>query len=243
MVLNCRALRFALAPIVTSILVATLALQGRPPLVIRWLQSRFPEVVFYVRSSERIVALTIDDGPTAASTREMAGVLRKFQATATFFILGDRAVEGRETLTMLVRNGHELGNHFQADPVTARLSGEEIEKQLLQTDEVLTPIHEARWARPGSGWFNRRMLAIVGRHGYRLVLGSVYPLDAHLPSVYLASRHILRQVHPGAIIILHDGDSRGRRTVEVFRRILPELRRRGYKVVTFSELLAAGASP
>ena len=63
MMLSCRALRFALAPIVTSILVATLALQGRPPRVIRWLQSRFPEVVFYVRSSERIVALTIDDGP------------------------------------------------------------------------------------------------------------------------------------------------------------------------------------
>jgi peptidoglycan/xylan/chitin deacetylase (PgdA/CDA1 family) len=86
------------------------------------------------------------------------------------------------------------------------------------------------------------MVATMGRQGYRCALGSVYPYDATIGSARFSSWHILRNVRPGAIIVLHDGGLRGRRTAQVLRQVLPELRRRGYRVVTLSELVTA-ASP
>ncbi|HEX3160719.1 MAG TPA: hypothetical protein VHQ45_19520, partial [Gemmatimonadaceae bacterium] len=93
-----------------------------------------------------------------------------------------------------------------------------------------------RWLRPGSGWHDARMLGTIEREGYRCALGSVYPYDAHLPSVRLATAYVLANARPGAVIILHEGGARGPRTVEVLRRVLPALRARGYRVVTLSEL-------
>jgi peptidoglycan/xylan/chitin deacetylase (PgdA/CDA1 family) len=85
------------------------------------------------------------------------------------------------------------------------------------------------------------MIDVMERHGYRCALGSVYPFDATIPSVAWASSHILRNVRPGAIVILHDGGSRGRRTARVLAEVLPELRRRGYRVASLSELAGSDA--
>jgi len=76
--------------------------------------------------------------------------------------------------------------------------------------------------------------------GYCCALGSIYPYDATLASVGYSSWHILRGVHSGGIIVLHDGGARGGRTARVLRIILPELHRRGFRVVSLSELAGVG---
>jgi hypothetical protein len=87
------------------------------------------------------------------------------------------------------------------------------------------------------------MIDIMRRHGYRCALGSVYPFDATIPSRVFAARYILGHAQPGAVIVLHDGGSRGRRTADVLSEVLPELGRRGYRVVSLSELAAAAKPP
>jgi peptidoglycan/xylan/chitin deacetylase (PgdA/CDA1 family) len=82
------------------------------------------------------------------------------------------------------------------------------------------------------------MIAALTARGYRCALGSVYPYDATIPSFEFSIRHILRYIRPGAILVLHDGGARGRRTARVLRSILPALKRRGFRVVTLSELTA-----
>ena len=94
-----------------------------------------------------------------------------------------------------------------------------------------------RGARPGSGWYSARMVRQMERAGYRCALGSVYPLDAQQPFAWLSERYVLARVRPGAIVILHDRGRRGSRTARVLGRVLPELRARGYRVVTLSELV------
>jgi peptidoglycan/xylan/chitin deacetylase (PgdA/CDA1 family) len=83
------------------------------------------------------------------------------------------------------------------------------------------------------------MLDVMRRHGYNCALGSVYPFDAAIPSSGIAARFVLRHARPGAVVILHDGGPRGERTARTLRTVLPELRRRGYRVVSLSELVAA----
>lgn len=208
----------------------------RPGFIIRWLAKRHPDVLFCTRARDPLVALTVDDAPHPALTPAILEVLAEHGARATFFLIG-RQVPGNEaTVRRIVEEGHELGNHLMSDAPSIRLSAEAFEHQLLQTHDLLFRFGPVRWFQPGGGWYNRRMLGQLGRHGYRCALGSVYAYDCHIRSAWYVSRHILRNTRPGSVIILHDGSESRRQTVTVLRRVLPALERRGYRVVTLSEL-------
>jgi peptidoglycan/xylan/chitin deacetylase (PgdA/CDA1 family) len=207
-----------------------------PDWLMDWLARSYPGCLYRVGTQEPRVALTIDDGPDSRSTPLILEELRRHGARATFFLIAER-VRGREQLVrMLTEEGHELGNHGTRDRPAIRSSPGAFEDDLLAADRVLARFGTVSWVRPGSGWYSREMIEIIERHGYRCALGSVYPYDAAIPSRALAARFILRNVRPGGILILHDGDGRGRRTAGVLRDVLPELRRRGYRVVSLSEL-------
>jgi peptidoglycan/xylan/chitin deacetylase (PgdA/CDA1 family) len=213
----------------------------RPPSwLVDGLAEAFPGCLYRVRTGERVVALTLDDGPDEHSTPSVLVELARHRARATFFLIGER-VRGREALVRrLVSEGHELGNHFLRDRPAVLLGRAELTRDLDQSHALLAPHGPLRWARPGSGWYTPATVAVMSRKGYRCALGSVYPYDATIPSSGFAARHILRNVEPGAIIVLHDGGARGRRSARTLRTVLPELRRRGYRVVTLSELALAG---
>jgi peptidoglycan/xylan/chitin deacetylase (PgdA/CDA1 family) len=206
-----------------------------------WLVDRlarwFPGCLYQVQTRRPLVALTIDDGPDSISTPRILDQLRRHGARATFFLVTDR-IEGQSPLVrLLLREGHELGNHFTQDRPSILLGRHTLEADLLQAHLLLSTWTSPRWARPGSGWYSQEMIGVMRRHGYRCALGSVYPLDAAIPSVAWATSYILRHTRPGAVLILHDGGSRGRQTAQVLERVLPELRRRGYRVVTLSGLV------
>ncbi|KAL4784973.1 hypothetical protein BJX76DRAFT_325950 [Aspergillus varians] len=96
-----------------------------------------------------------------------------------------------------------------------------------------------RYFRPGSGLFTDRMRALVQLHGFRLVLGSVYPHDAQISVPWVNAAHILSMVRPGSIIVVHD---RRPWTIPMLEIVLPELKKRGYRVGTVSDLLKEGTS-
>jgi peptidoglycan/xylan/chitin deacetylase (PgdA/CDA1 family) len=220
-----------------SVVVAALL---RPGPVVRWLGRRFPDVLFEQPNAGRVVALTFDDSPHAASTPRILDVLAAHHARATFFMIGEHVGGNEEIVRRLVDEGHELGNHMLSDAPSARLSAAEFERQLLQTHELLASFGPVRWFRPGHGWFNRRMLDQLHRHGYRCAMASAYALEfLPIPAPY-AAQHILLTVRPGGVIVLHDGAAGQERTVPVLERILPVLRHRRYRVVTLSELAGAG---
>jgi peptidoglycan/xylan/chitin deacetylase (PgdA/CDA1 family) len=226
--------------VVGGLLVAAGAVLGTAP---SWLIERlarwYPGCLYQVPTQARLVGLTIDDGPDPASTPLILNELRRHDARATFFLITDR-LQGQEALVgRLMAEGHELGNHFTQDRPSIRLSPRAFEADLLRAHRALAPWGRPLWARPGSGWYSQVMIGVMQRHGYRCALGSVYPFDATIPSGAWAKRYILRNARPGAIVVLHDGGSRGRRTARVLAEVLPELRRRGYRVVSLSELVTA----
>jgi len=226
--------------VVGALLVATGAVFWTAP---RWLVDRlarwYPGCLYRVPTKAQLVALTIDDGPDPSTTPLLLAELRRQGARATFFLIAER-VESQEGLVRrLVAEGHEVGNHFTRDRPSIRLSPRAFESDLLQAHQALTTFGPVKWARPGSGWYSRAMLQVLRRHGYGCALGSVYPFDAAIPSASLAARFVLRHARSGDVVVLHDGGARGERTARVLRVVLPELRRRGYRIVSLSELVAA----
>ncbi|KAL9584450.1 MAG: hypothetical protein Q9212_002116 [Teloschistes hypoglaucus] len=115
---------------------------------------------------------------------------------------------------------------------------------LEQIQSVETLIHKAyttvdkkpppKYFRPGSGFFSQRMRDLLHTLNYRLVLGTIYPHDPQIPFWRINASHILSMLRPGGIIICHDRRSW---TAPMLRKVLPEMRRRGYRVVTVSQLL------
>jgi peptidoglycan-N-acetylglucosamine deacetylase len=218
--------------------VVALALWTAPRWLVPRVAARSPRCLFAVPTAERVVALTLDDGPDAVHSREILRVLRENDARATFFLISSRVSGNEAIVAAMMAEGHELGNHLTHDEPSAQMAPEAFAAAVAEADTVLERFAPVRWLRPASGWYNDAMLVTIEREELRCALGSIYPYDAHHPWVRVSAAYILANARPGAVVVLHEGGDRGRRTVEVLRRVLPELRARGYRVVTLSELAA-----
>lgn len=215
-----------------------------PSLLIRYLQHRYPSVLWRVSTSSKTIALTIDDAPSQY-TLEIMQILKTNDATATFFVIGSQ-VQGNdemmEILQSLIRNGNELANHAMRDEPSRALTDEHLASEIRSVETLLhrayAPFPEKqpppKYFRPGSGFFTARMLHLLSKLDYKLVLGSIYPHDAQIPFWRVNARHVLSMVRPGGIVVCHD---RRGWTVPMLGMVLPELRRRGWRVVSVSELV------
>ncbi|MCJ1351752.1 MAG: hypothetical protein MMC33_001736 [Icmadophila ericetorum] len=211
-----------------------------PTFLIRYFQHRWPDVLWRVSTSTKIIALTIDDGPSEY-TKDIMEVLSANEATATFFIIGGQVQGREETLQALIRNGNELGNHAMRDEPSRSLDDATLSSQIQTVENQLAEAYVAakaepppKYFRPGSGFFSDRMRKMLESLGYKLVLGSIYPHDPQIPFWRVNANHILSMIRPGGIIICHDRRSW---TAPMLRKVLPEIRRKGYRVVTVTELL------
>lgn len=194
------------------------------------------EAIFTIPTERRHAALTIDDGPDPEATPLILDVLAKHGVKATFFLLGEKAEAHPELVEMIVAAGHEIGNHGWRDRRARSLSAEEFEADLRRTENVLADHAAPQWYRPGGGLYSEAMLDVVDQCDYRMVLGSIYPHDAHLHSVAFASKYLEARTRPGDIVVLHDGGERGERTARVLNSVIPKLRERDLELVTLGEL-------
>jgi peptidoglycan/xylan/chitin deacetylase (PgdA/CDA1 family) len=227
--------RYALP--VSLIFVIGYFLMLQPRWILNRLMARSPEVLYAVDTEQKLIALTIDDGPDTASTGAILDILNQYDAKATFFVLIERVNGNEDLVDRMISEGHELGNHLLQDTPSIQHPGLEFDEQLGVAHEALSRFADIRWFRPGSGWYNQEMIQSLERFKYQLALGSIYPFDSHIPSSWFASRYILWRAHPGAIIVLHDYGSRGKRTAETLAYSLPRLNDNGYRLVTLSQLL------
>jgi peptidoglycan/xylan/chitin deacetylase (PgdA/CDA1 family) len=132
------------------------------------------------------------------------------------------------------------------DEPSIRLSIKEFERNMLTAGDMLSKFDDSiHWLRPGSGWYNNEMLSVIHKHGYRCVIGSVYPYDPLIGSAWFSTNYILWKISPGDIIVLHDYEARGKRTLKTLETLLPELRQRGIKLVTLTDMteLPKGEKP
>ena len=159
------------------------------------------------------VALTIDDGlcRTGAENSlvgEVASLLRKHRARATFFICSDYLAGCEAAAADLIADGHEFANHMPADRKDYASLGEaEFERQLCRTTAAIEAVAGAgrvRWFRAPSGRFTRTMQAVTERHGLRHALGDAYCDDWRVPGdVRWVADTMLAQAQAGSVCIVH----------------------------------------
>jgi peptidoglycan/xylan/chitin deacetylase (PgdA/CDA1 family) len=205
-------------------------------------QTTRDEVLFHADTTEKIVALTIDDGPHPGLTPAILDILATHQVPATFFVIGDHVNGNEQLLERMVAEGHELGNHMMDDSRSILLDTIEFKQQLATAHDLLSAYGPVHWFRPGSGLYNGEMLEAIRPYGYRTVIGSVYPYDAHIHSPEFTSSYVISNAQPGAIIIMHDGYESRFATATALERIIPSLQKRGYRFVTLSDMAARASN-
>jgi len=200
------------------------------------------------RIARREIALTFDDGPSEW-TPALLDVFGAHDGRATFFVLGASVAGREEILRRAVAEGHELGNHAYSHTDPAALSDDALRSELEQTSALLEEVAgtRPRHFRPPYADTDFRVAGVARAAGLaRTVLRSIDPVDWNVLDAEAISSRVLAEARPGAIVCLHDGippDGRaGTRTrqptVDAIRMIVPELGRRGYGLVTVTELLA-----
>jgi peptidoglycan/xylan/chitin deacetylase (PgdA/CDA1 family) len=163
-------------------------------------------------------------------------VLRRHGARATFFLIGERAQSHPDLVGRITADGHEVANHLMRDEPSIRLPAPEFRRQLAQVHELLTPFGDVMFFRPGSGWFTRRMLRDAAAQGYACALGTPLLLAADYSNPRITGRILARRAHPGAVIVLHEGDESRAAVAAAADALLLELAERNLSAITLSEL-------
>jgi peptidoglycan/xylan/chitin deacetylase (PgdA/CDA1 family) len=199
-------------------------------------------VVHRVPVNEKLVALTFDDGPRAPFTGEILDVLAEQGVRATFFLIGSNALREPALAKRIVREGHAVGNHGWAHRSLVRLSGPEARAEVERGAAAIrrvTGVHP-RILRPPFGAFDTRIAGSSGLAadlGQTLIMWSVETRDWATRSPLQVAAGTLRRVHPGAIVLLHDGGGDRSHVVTATRWLVGHLARDGYRFVTVPELL------
>ena len=204
-----------------------------PSWSIRWvLAPLFPRVLFRGPGDRRQVAISIDDGPSGPGSGRLLDLLRELGVPATLFLIGGHLDRGGPGFVgRALADGHQIGHHMAEDSVSARLSREHFlvsctPRPRLWSGRPHPCPWRCHWFRPGGGWFHPAMLRTLKAEGYRLALGSVFPWDTFHPPLWFLRWFVLRNAHPGAILVLHDRSDTIEATLATLRAVVPELRRR-----------------
>ena len=184
-----------------------------------------------IDKNKKMVALTYDDGPSIYTPRILK-TLKENNSVATFFVVGNRVPMYSDTVKKAYDMGCEIGNHTYEHKSLPNLSETEVKRQISKTNkEVKKAIGEKPVImRPTGGATNTNIKKWVGMPS---IIWSVDTLDWNTRNADSTRRAVLNRVKDGDIVLMHDLYSA---TATASETIIPELVRRGYQLVTVSEL-------
>ncbi|GET40012.1 polysaccharide deacetylase family protein [Microseira wollei] len=204
--------------------------------------AKFAGKTFYdvkLDNKEKVVTLTIDDGPQVPETPQFLDILKSHNVKATFFVVG-KAVEAHpEIFQRIVAEGHAIGNHTWHHRYR-RMSRATARSEIERTAEIIhkTTGVKTEFFRPPGGFLNNGLAAYAKSQKQAVVMWSVTTADTDpraKPEAFV--NNVLKSTKPGSIILMHDGGGDRSRSVKALPGIISGLKQKGYRFVTLPELL------
>lgn len=181
-----------------------------------------------VRTPRPVVHLTFDDGPHPVHTPEVLELLGRYNAKATFFVVGYLVQRYPELVQRIVDEGHILANHTWSHENLTKLSRKAFDRTIARTQEVLGGRASA-CLRPPYAAITAANREWAAAHGLDVILWDVSGADwLDFTDEQIAGR-VLRGAFDGSIVMLHDGGGDRSRTVRALEMILEGLSERGMR--------------
>ena len=208
------------------------------------LQKQYPDTfILQGPTDQKRIALTFDDGPDPRFTEDVLNVLNQYNVSGTFFLMGSRAIAYPEIVERINNEGHVIGNHTYFHPNLVKEADiPTLEREVTRTENTLNDIIDYRTSlfRPPYGFLYNELVEKLAEMQYLIIGWSVDSLDWEEDPPEVIASNVLDNVHPGAIILMHDGadwDGDRTNTIAALRQIIPALQKQGYEFVTVPELL------
>jgi peptidoglycan-N-acetylglucosamine deacetylase len=203
----------------------------------------FGQLVPRVNTSQRVVALTFDDGPTPDATGQILSTLDQEHVRATFFVTGAELEKNMDEGKRIVAAGHELGNHTYSHERMVLVTPSFVRQEIERTDKLIRDAgyREEIYFRPPYGKKLFVLPYYLFKTGRKSITWDVEP-DSY-PEVAANSdkitEHVLSRTRPGSIIILHAMYPGRSESLKAVKKIVEGLKAQGYSFKTVSELLAS----
>jgi peptidoglycan/xylan/chitin deacetylase (PgdA/CDA1 family) len=209
----------------------------------RWIAKRDGVIVISRGDpNQRAIALTFDDGPHPRTCTAILDVLRQENVHATFFPVGFRLQQNPDLLDRMIAEGHEVGNHTwdhqrlnAISPEKARLEVRSVRRFVYMHTGIIPTL-----VRPPGGSYDARVLEIIRDEGGAVCLWTANAGDWKKMTATEIADKVLEQIHPGSIVLMHDEFMQ---TPQALPRIIRELRARGFRFVTASEMMGDPPPP
>nr|WP_198428689.1 polysaccharide deacetylase family protein [Nocardia bovistercoris] len=198
-------------------------------------------LVARVDTAEKVVALTLDDGPSARAP-EVLRVLAEAEIRATFYLNGRDLAARPEAGRAIAAAGHEIGNHTYTHRRMILVSGDTIRAEIEDTDREIaaTGYRGPVTFRPPYGKKLWGLPKYLSDHDRTTVMWDVEPDSGRSATTDEIVAETVRGVRPGSIVLLHVMGEHGATSLAAIPRIVAELRSAGYRFVTVSDLIGRG---
>lgn len=186
--------------------------------------------------NKKVLYLTFDNGYENGYTAKILEVLKKEKVPATFFVTGHYLESAPDLVKRMEKEGHIVGNHSWSHPDMTRFSDEKIKEELEKVrkkTEELTGNKEMKYLRPPRGVFSERTMAVAKQEGYTHAFWSLAYVDWNTDQqkgAQYAYDNIMKQIHPGAVILLH---TVSKDNADALENVIKDLKKQGY---TFKSL-------
>ena len=231
--------RYAAGAALASILLASTLLL----LAVLPGNSFYGPVLTHGSAAKKQIALTFDDGPYPPYTQQLLKVLAEKQVHATFFMVGENAAKHPEIVRAVQAAGHEIALHAGKHQDLLKLDASELAANIASGKSTLEGLtgRKLRYMRPPHGFKDWQVMQALEGAGLQAVNWSVIPRDWTNPGVQRIVDRVCFAAEPGAMVLLHDGDSPKNaapreQTVAAVGLIIDQLREEKYEFVTVSEL-------
>ena len=185
-----------------------------------------------LKSGQKYVALTFDDGPNPSTTPQLLNILKQKNVKATFFMLGNSVNANPQIAKRVANEGHQIGSHSYSHPQLTGLGASQIQSQMRSTDKAIyfATGKLPTTFRPPYGAINRNVSNTVSKPA---IMWSIDTRDWESRNPTAINNVVNRNIHNGAIILLHDIHQPSVNSVST---MIDNLKRQGYQFVTIDEM-------
>jgi peptidoglycan/xylan/chitin deacetylase (PgdA/CDA1 family) len=194
-------------------------------------------------TKEKIVALTIDDGPDPRFTPAVLDILKRYHVPATFFVVGQSCEKYPEIIKRELAEGNEIENHTYTHPDLRSDSVLQTEQEILKNQAVIERLTNKtpHYFRPPKRLFTNNTVDVAEDNGYETILWTVCVEHHASKTVEDMANRVIKYAKPGTIILTHDGRLDRTRSVEALPLIIKGYQKKGYRFVRLDELLKSNS--
>jgi len=195
-----------------------------------WVKKLFANYLWDKATSKQVIYLTFDDGPTPEITSWVLAILKKYQAKATFFCIGENIKNHPDIVRDILNEGHVIGNHTQNHLNGWKTKTSAYVADVEQANQQISESVSQLFFRPPYGKIKKNQATALQKLGYKIVMWDVLSADFDTkitPEKCL--QNVIKNTKSGSIVVFHDSVKANKNLQYVLPNVLDYFTKKGFE--------------